>query len=292
MLQSAFADFRFTMRKFQLVNLRLPVAAFIFSIAFAVFAVQGQTPQGTPMPTPQPSREDAITADKIASGNLTGEQVAELSVAVYGYPNGRATLEQIRKTASERGKVAITNANGRVDNASYQRWYLRSDDGTERLRVDQQFPNARFSLINDSTGLFGVYNDSAFVPTADATAAFENQMHHSVDTYLRYKENGSTLVNAGREKKLGVDYHLIDLTDKQGRKTRYYVSAKSFRVMMLEYESLGAKYQRKFYDYRYAQGTLFPYRSVLSSGDRIVEETTVGTVTFGQKVSDGLFARP
>ena len=58
---------------------------------------------------------------------------------------------------------------------------------------------------------------------------------------------------------------------------------------MLTYEENGVKYRRKFYDYNYAQGTLVPYRTVLWADDKIIEETDVGTVTYGQKVDDELF---
>jgi hypothetical protein len=255
-----------------------------------VFSANAQ--QSTPTPTPTPTKEEPISAAKIASGNLTAEQVAELAVAVYGFPNGRATLLQIRKTADERGKLTITNAEGKTENATYQRWYIRPETGSEKIRIDQQFPNARFSLISSGAEIFGVFNDSTFVPREDATTAFQNQVYHSIDALLRYKENESTVALAGREKKLGVDYHLLDLTDKQGRKTRYFISAKSFRVMMLEYESGGVTYRRKFRDYNYAQGPLVPYRSVLTSGDRTLEEVEVGTITYGQKVDDGLFTKP
>lgn len=246
----------------------------------------------TPTPTATPTPESPISAAKIASGNLTPEQVAELSVAVYGFPNGRLTLTQIRKSADERGRITITGADGRTQAATYQRWYIRPETGGEKIRLDQQFPNDRFSLVSANSEIFGVYNDSAFVPRDDAVTAFRNQVYHSVDALLRYKENESTLALAGREKKLGVDYHLLDLTDKQGRKTRFFISTKSFRVMMLEYESGGVTYRRKFHDYNYAQGTLVPFRSVLTSGDRTLEEVEVGTVTYGQKVDDSLFTKP
>ena len=264
----------------------LSAVGVLFFLAFSSYA---QTAATAPTATPTP---EAISAAKIASGNLTAEQVAELSVAVYGFPNGRLTLTQIRKSADERGRITITGADGRTQAATYQRWYIRPETGGEKIRLDQQFPNDRFSLISANSEIFGVYNDSVFVPRDDATTAFRNQVYHSVDTLLRYKENESTLALSGREKKLGVEYHLLDLTDKQGRKTRFFVSAKSFRVMMLEYESEGVTYRRKFHDYNYAQGTLVPYRSVLTSGDRTLEEVEVGTVTYGQKVDDALFAKP
>lgn len=249
-----------------------------------------QTP--TPTPAASPTPDAPISAEKIASGDLTAEQVAELAVAVYGFPSGRMTLMQIRKSGDERGRLTITGADGKTQAATYQRWYIRPETGAEKIRIDQQFPNDRFSLISANSEVFGVYNDSAFVPREDATTAFQNQVYHSLDALLRYKENESKVALSGREKKLGVDYHLLDLTDKQGRKTRYFVSAKSFRIMMLEYESGGVTYRRKFHDYRYAQGTLFPYRSVLTSGDRTLEEVEVGTITYGQKVDDALFTKP
>jgi len=59
--------------------------------------------------------------------------------------------------------------------------------------------------------------------------------------------------------------------------------------MMLTYEDAGVKFRRKFYDFNYAQGTLVPYRTVLWANDKIVEETELGTITFGQKVDEGLF---
>jgi hypothetical protein len=58
---------------------------------------------------------------------------------------------------------------------------------------------------------------------------------------------------------------------------------------MIDYEEDGVKYRRKFYNYNYAQGTLVPYRSTLTADDKLVEETEVQTVTFGQKVDDDLF---
>ena len=55
------------------------------------------------------------------------------------------------------------------------------------------------------------------------------------------------------------------------------------------YEEGAVKYNRRFYDYNYAQGTLVPYRSLLWANDKMVEETDVLTVTFGQRVDEDLF---
>lgn len=261
------------------------VSTLVLSFAFYAFAqTPTPTPEQKPTPTPKPGKN--------AANNLTAEQIVESTIVVYAFPGGRPVLEQIRKTAFERGKTTVLNGEGRMESANYQKWALRGANlGKERIRLDQQFPTVRYSLVQADEKVFGIFNDSVFTPREDAAKSFQNQIHHSLDGFLRYKENESTINLAGRDKMMGVEFHLIDVTDKQGRKTRYYVSVKSFRVMMLEYEDGGRKFKRKFYNYNYAQGTLVPFKSVLYEGDKIVEETEIGTVTFGQKVDEGLFAQ-
>jgi hypothetical protein len=220
----------------------------------------------------------------------TAEAVAESTIYIYGLGGGRSVLNQIRKTALERGKISFTNAEGRTDQATYQRWTQRADTlNKEKIRLDQEFSTARYSLVFNDEKIFGIVDDSVFTPREDASKAFENQIVHGLEALLRYKENDSKLAYSGKDKVFGVEYHVLDVTDKQSRRTRFYISAKTFRVMMLDYEQDGVKYRRKFYDYNYAQGTLVPYRSALYAGDKLIEETEIGTVTFGQKIDDKIF---
>lgn len=220
----------------------------------------------------------------------TAEQVAESAILLYGGFGGRETLDRIRKTTVERGKITLTNPDGTIDRANYERWIIRSGNlNKERIRLDQQFPSTRYSLVYDGEKTFGVYNNTVFSPKEDASKTFQNQIWHGLEALLRYKENESKLELVGRDKIMGVDYYLLDVTDKQNRKTRFYVSAKSFRVMMLEYEQEGVKYRRKFYDYNYSQGTLVPYRTVLWADDKQIEESEILTITFGQKVEEDMF---
>jgi len=222
--------------------------------------------------------------------NLTAEQVAETTILIYGYPTGREKLNQIRKTTIERGKISTVSADGQTDQANYQRWILRGSNlDKEKIRFDQELPNAKYALIYDGAKLFGVYNESVFSPREDAAKSFNHQVWHGLEALLRYKENESKIELGGRDKVAGVDYYKLDVTDKQNRKTRFYISAKSFYVKRLEYEDDGTKYQRKFYDYNYAQGTLVPFRTVLLANDKQIEETRTLTITFGQKVGEDMF---
>jgi hypothetical protein len=289
MLQSAFAYFRSALGEY-LVFLRF---SSLFGIALLLVGISvpvlSQTPSPTASPAPAPATSQTPGAPAV-KGVVTAEQVAESVILFYGYPAGRATLNQIRKTTQERGRAKVTTTEGKMEQVPYQRFVIRADTlDKERVRLDQEFPNARFSLIKADEKIFGLYNNTVFAPREDASKSFENQLVHGLEALLRYKENGSTLELAGNEKSMGVEYYMLDVTDKLKRKTRFYISVKRLRVMMLTYEEEGIKYRRKFYDYNYAQGTLVPFRTVLWANDKIVEETDVGTITFGQKVDEELF---
>lgn len=266
---------------------RPSLASIIFVLLLPVLTLaQAATSSPVPTPAPAPQRTDA----KLDLKNPSAEQVVESTIVIYAFPGGRPVLDQIRKTTIERGTTSVTQADGKVERASYQRYVIRGGSiDAERIRLDQDFPSVRYSLVKNADKVFMIYNDSIYNPREDAAKAFHNQNHRGLDGLLRYKENGSTISAGGKETKLGVEYHLIDVTDKLGNKTRYYISAKRFRVMMLEYEEGGSKYQRKFYDYNYAQGTLVPYRTVLYRDEKVVEETEIGTITFGQRVDESLF---
>ncbi len=281
MLQSA----RFNFHKNQenpLVFLRFQsFVLFTFLVLAGVSATVAQD-----KPEKKEKTDNKPVAVDFSKEPATAEQIIETAIIVYG---GRQNLSQIRRSSIERGKLSFRNDDGKTENANYERWGLRGESlDKERIRFDREFPNAKYALIYNNDKVFGIFNDTVFTPREDASKAFENQLWHGLDALLRYKESGSTIELVKRDKLMGVEYYIVDVTDKQNRKTRYYISAKTFRVMMLEYTEDATEYRRKFYDYNYAQGTLVPYRTVLWAGGKQIEETQVQTVTFGQKVEDYL----
>ena len=239
-------------------------------------------------------KENKKPDEKSQKGNLakeaTAEQVAESAIFVYGALGGREYLKQIRKTTIERGKISFINPEGKTEQSNYERLVLRGETlDKERVRFDQEYPSGKVALIYNKDKIFSIYNDTVFVPREDASKAFQNQIWHGLEALLRYKENGSTLTLAKREKVMGVEFHILEVTDKQKRQTRFYISTKTLRVMMLEYTQDDVKYRRKFYDYNYAQGTLVPFRTVLWANDKQIEETNIQTISFGQKVEEDVF---
>ncbi len=226
---------------------------------------------------------------------LTAEQVAELTVLVYG---SRPVLAQIRRNGVERGRITRFMTDGKTEEAAYERRFITGESADkDKIRLDQKMPTMEYSLVFGEGRLWGIINGAAFTPRQDAADAFLSQHRHSIESLLRYKENGATINLVGKDKQKGLDLYVLDLTDKDKRATRYYISARTFHVLWLEYEeaSLGAaplKYSKRFSDYRYAQSTLVPYRTILTEGGKQTQETRILTVTFGVKVDDTLFKNP
>jgi hypothetical protein len=167
-------------------------AAAVFFVGTAAVRAQADP---TPSPTPTPAAASASTAAGGAKGQpQTAEQIVESAIIFYGGLGGRERLEQIRKTTQERGTLTTIAADGKTERSSYTRWALRGETlEKERVRLDQNLPSARYSLVFNEGNIFLVFNNTVFAAREDVARAFENQLFHGLDALLRYKENGSTL---------------------------------------------------------------------------------------------------
>ena len=277
-----------------LFSLCLTTAATVLPVA-----AQDDKPSPSP-PPPQQQQEKPKKEEKTKpqqpqqitdfSKLETAEQVAETAILIYSGLGGRPNLQQIRRTTVENGRTTIFNPDNSTEQIPYTRRIIRGENlEKERIRLDQEISGSRYSLIYDNGGVLGLFNETVFTPKDEAVKSFQNQLWRGLEALLRYRENGSTIALNGREKYMNVEYYVLGLIDKQDRRTRYFISTKTLRVMWLEYTENEVKYTRRFHDYRYAQGTLVPYRTTLAAGDRQIEETTISTVTYGQKVEDDIF---
>lgn len=239
------------------------------------------------------SSSRAFAADE---KNYTAEQIVETAIAIYG---GRPGLTQVRRNGWERGKITSVTDDGRTEDSTYERRFVRGESlEKDKVRLDQKTPTQEYSLVYTDGKTFGVIKESVFTPREEATSNFLSQMWHGIDALLRYKENGSTISLFGKDKQQNVDLYVIDVVDKEKRRTRYYISQKFFRVLWLEYEEPDAaggkavKMARKFYDYQYIQGTLVPKRTLIFEDGKQKQEIRVQSVTYGIKMDDALFKNP
>ena len=273
----------------------IALAAFFVSMALPGYS-QTPAPQATPQATPQPARQETKPQEtKQQDTKYTAEQIVESVILIYGTRPG---LDQIRRNGVERGRITRYPTEGTPEEANYERRFIRGESlEKDKIRLDQKLPTMEYSLIFGEGKLWGLINGAAFTPKQETMANFFSQHHHSIDSLLRYKECGSTLTLVGKEQQKGLDLYVVDLVDKEKRKTRYFISARSLRILWLEYEEglaggAPVKFQRKFLDYRAVQQTLAPYRIVLFEDGRQSQETRVLTITYGVKVSDSIFKNP
>jgi hypothetical protein len=275
--------------------LRRFLALLALTTFLAPAAVAGKAQAKAPQQDVKQDVKPDVKPDVKQDVKFTAEQIVESVILVYG---SRQALEHIRRNGVERGKITRFNAEGNPEEANYERSFVRGENlDKDKIRLDQKLPTMEYSLIFGEGKLWGVINGAAFTPRQDATASFISQHHHSIDSLLRYKECGATIVLVGKEEQKGLELYVVDLIDKEKRKTRFFISARSLRVLWLEYEEgnpggVPVKYTRKFLDYRAVQQTLAPYRTVLLEDGRQSQETRVLTITYGVKVSDSLFKNP
>jgi hypothetical protein len=262
-------------------------------IGFSAFSVSTVSAQE---PAPSPEKQPVLRPDKDGK-NFTSEQVAESTIYIYG---SRNLLAKIRRNGVESGRICKPSCEvGKVEEASYQRRFVRGESmDKDKIRLDQKMPTLEYSLIFGSGQLWGLINGSSFTPRQDAASTFLAQHRHSLDSLLRYKENGATLAPLRKDKQKGLDLYIVEVIDKDKQSTRFFISAKTLHVLWLEYDDNGSdgagvqKFSRKFLDYRYAQGTLVPYRTVLLEGGKQLQETRVSNVTYGVRLDDALFKSP
>ena len=282
----------------ELLHLLRPFLALIALAALSVSTavLPGKTQAAGLQQEAKPEAKQEVKQDPTNKDTkFTAEQIVESVILIYGT---RPLLEQIRRNGVERGKITRYPTEGNLEEANYERRFVRGENlDKDKIRLDQKLPTMEYSLIFGEGKLWGVINGAAFTPKQEATANFISQHHHSIESLLRYKECGSTIALVGKEQQKGLELFVIDLTDKEKRKTRFFISARSLRILWLEYDEgtpggVPVKYTRKFLDYRVVQQTLAPYRIVLLEDGRQSQETRVLTITYGVKVSDSIFKSP
>lgn len=224
----------------------------------------------------------------------TAEQIAETVIFIYG---SRPELTQIRRNGIERGKLTRINAEGRAEESSYERRFIRGEaTAQDRVRIDQKLPSAEYALVYGSGNIWGVIGNTIFSPREDAKTDLLSTVWHDLDGLLRYKENKSTLTMVGKEKQKNIDMWVLDVEDAEKHRTRYFISSQTYRVLWLEYDQPSTsesgktdKVKKSFHDYRIAQRTLVPFRSVVFVNGNQVLERRILTITYGVKMDESLF---
>src|SRR5262249_14545623 len=287
------------------VLLRVAITTIFISAAIttnSLFAANQARRPRTPPPDQGKSAEPTVPAPKDVEKKATtkgtqlqlspAETIVETTIFAYG---GRKQLDTVRASIEEDGNIRIATDQGDLSGSYILRSVRKEKSWLDAVRVDielkpaesrsgSSLPDAiKYIIAFNGASVWSAQNGQYVNPRPEAEMSFRAQMTHEYMSLLRYKEDGSKLELIGPETVVGVDTNVIEMTNTNGEKTRYWVSHKTYRIIYAEYElKLGeskppTKYRLAYYytPFRVVQGTLVPVRRVMTQDGKFVQEITL-----------------
>lgn len=235
------------------------------------------------------------------------ETIVELAIIAYG---GRKQLETARAATQEAGTIRLATDQGDLSGNYLLRSMRKEKSRQDLLRVDLELSASegaqsqsgaviKYVIGFNGASVWSAQNGQYVNPRAGADVAFRAQLTHEYMALLRYREDGSKLELVGPETVVGVLSNVIDLTTAEGEKTRYWLSAKTYRVLHCEYElklvegQPPTKYRIDYYYTPYSnavvQNTLLPVRREMKQDGKFVQEIKLTNVTYSAKLDPEIF---
>ncbi|MFP5263232.1 MAG: hypothetical protein ACLGJB_15125 [Blastocatellia bacterium] len=231
------------------------------------------------------------------------ETVVELAIIAYG---GRRQLETVRAAIQEEGTIRLATEQGDLTGDFVLRSLRREKTWLDLLRVDLNLSppgsdsrqgGVKYSIGYNGATVWSAQNNQYVNPKPEAEAAFRAQLTREYMALLRYKEDGSKIELVGPETVVGVDTNVIDLTNSNGEKTRYWVSTKTYRILHSEYElklaegQAPTKYRISYFytPFRVVQNTLVPIRRVMTQDGKFVQEVNLNNIIYSAKIDPEVF---
>lgn len=233
------------------------------------------------------------------------ETIVELAIIAYG---GRKQLETARAAIQEAGTIKLATDQGDLSGNYLLRSMRKEKSSRDLLRVDlelspadnsQSAPAIKYVIAFNGASVWSAQNGQYVSPRAGADTAFRAQLTHEYVALLRYKEDGSKIEYVGPETVIGVDNNVIDLTNPEGEKTRYWLSTRTYRVLHCEYElklvegQPPTKYRIDYYytplSHAVVQNTLLPVRREMKQNGKFVQEIRLSNVTYSAKLEPEIF---
>lgn len=270
----------------------------------------GKTEKKDDPPLPSTPKEvekikDRVIKTKNGEVKFTAaEIVAETTIVAYG---GRLGLKAARSGVREEGTIRIATEQGDANGTFTLREMQRDKSWEDLLRTDLELapPDAarkagapakiKYTLAFNGASVWASQNDQYINPSPESEVAFKSQLAHSYLSLLRYKEDGSKIELIGPETVVGIETQVMDLTLPTGEKTRFWISAKSYHILHLEYDlklpdgSTGRIRVSYYPPYRVVQNTLVPTRTVMEQSGKFVQEIILHSFSYGAKLDPEIF---
>jgi hypothetical protein len=233
------------------------------------------------------------------------EVIVETAIIAYG---NRNALKTARAAVEEDGTIKLATDQGDVTGDYKMRSIRKDKSWADLLRNDLSLkpptpsqrtgapPDVKYVIAFNGASVWSAQNGQYVNPRPEVEAAFRAQLTHDYTNLLRYKEDGSKIELVGPENVVGIDTNVIDLTMPDGQKTRYWLSAKTYRILHMEYDlkvgdsATAMKFRVSYYPpYKIVQNTLVPGRRVMEQNGKVVQEINVNTCTYSAKIDPEVF---
>jgi len=166
----------------------------------------------------------------------------------------------------------------------------------DKLRRNITFGKTSVIFAYDGQTAWQYFSSQGKGPSpAPADLAQELKEEADIDgSLVNYKEKGSSVELAGKEKLNGKDVYNLKLTLKEGQTRNIYIDARNFLEVKEtgSYQQGGKKvdFTTLFKDYRPVQGTMFPYVIDQKTGDEENQITTLKKVELNVPIADSVFS--
>ena len=258
-------------------------------------------------PAPKEAEKNKEKLAKTQSGGAKlspTEILVETVIFAYG---SRPILQAARASIEEKGTIRIATESGDLIGSFTLRRIQKEKSWQDLFRTDLEIDTpdtavragnpakVKFTMTFNGASVWGAQNDQYISPAQESELAFRSQLTHDYTSLLRYKEDGSKIELIGPETVVGIDTQVLDLTLPNGEKTRFWISAKSYRILHLEYKiklpnGTTPTVRVSYYPpYKVVQNTLVPTRRVMEQDGKFVQEITLNQIAYSAKLDPDIF---
>ena len=232
------------------------------------------------------------------------ELLVETTILAYG---GRGPLQKARATIEEQGTIRLATDQGDISGKYRMRTIRKEKSWQDLLRTDLELSlpesaqksgapsSVKYVIAYNGASVWAAQNNQYVSPRTEAEAAFRAQLVHEFPALLRYKEDGSKLELVGPDNVVGLDTNVVELTNPDGQKTRFWISTKTYHILHLEFDlKVGesptpGKFRVSYYGFRAIQNTLVPGRRKMEQNGKFVQEITITSFSYGPKLEPEVF---
>ena len=258
-----------------------------------------------PAPKEAEKNKEKLAKAQAGAAKLSPTEIlVETVIFAYG---SRPILQAARASVEEKGNIRIATEQGDLSGSFTLRRIQKEKSWQDLFRTDLEIDTpdsavragtpakVKFTMTFNGASVWGAQNDQYISPAQESELAFRSQLTHDYTTLLRYKEDGSKIELIGPATVVGIDTQVLDLTLPNGEKTRFWISAKTYRILHLEYQiklpnGTTPTVKVSYYPpYKVVQNTLVPTRRVMEQDGKFVQEITLNQIAYSAKLDPDIF---